>query len=704
MSRWIRASLGLKRQNFQDDETFLQARITLSFALVYALAWLLYVPIYTLWLPNWPGVILCVLGGFCSAAYGAYVIYKRQDIGQGGVWANLGGCLTLIAIGTVTGGMYSPILGWIFFGSITTFLCHGRALGLLIVGTSWVGILSIDILDILGLLKTYSFPFDLKSREFQFFILLAHGLIIPALGFVTSLFDKVIRNAYRQSQSSRAIADANLNKLRFVFKSLSYGVLTIEKDGRIGSEYSKALEDILEKSQLGGAQAIPLVFQSARLPPDSYQMLLSAVEASLGEPELAFEMNEDCFPRELEYEFGARHKRVELDWKPMAGPDGTIDKILLSLKDVTEQREIAAKATKMSHDYQLLATLVQIPKEHFLATYKSARRMLVESQQILTGAFDLDKTAVKVLLMNIHTIKGECRSLHLKDVVDKAHKLEEFCQKAKNDPTRNPSDREQLRADLDHLERLLIQYQRVAHEYLGWKETDTYLQIEKAELIEILEQTPEHILGQKDSLRLASYLKGLIFVSLENFMADLHPVAQRLARDLDKAPPIFEQRVPLVYLRESGKILLQRVFTHLLRNAMDHGIEAPAMRLAKGKPAEGCLKFTAEIVRGQLIIHFSDDGQGLGLTAIRSRGKEMGFDADAMPLESLCQLVFVDGLSTASTINDISGRGVGMSAIKLFAEESGAHLELKVLEGKRAGDDQIPFEIAISLPESHFVI
>jgi HPt (histidine-containing phosphotransfer) domain-containing protein len=608
MSRWIRASFGLNRQNFQDDETFLQARITFSFALVYALAWLLYVPIYIIWLPNWPGVILCLLGGFCSAAYGAYVIRKHQDIGQGGVWANLGGCLTLIAIGTVTGGMHSPILGWIFFGSITTFLCHGRALGLLIVGTSWVGILTIDILDILGLLQTYAFPFDVKSREYQFFILLAHGLIIPALGFVTSLFDNLIRKAYRQAQSSRGIADDNLNKLRFVFKSLSYGVLTIEKDGRIGSEYSKALEDILEQSHLGGAQAIPLIFQSAQLPHDSFQMLVSAMEASLGEPELAFEMNENCFPRELEYVFGTRRKRVELDWKPMTGPHGTIDKILLSLKDVTEQREIAAKATKISHDFELMATLAQIPKEHFLATYKSARKIVAEMRQILDGTSDLDKTAVKVLLMNIHTIKGECRSIHLQQVVETAHALEEDCQRAKQHPSQYPLDREKLRAGLDHLERLLIQYQEVAQEVLGWKETDTYLQIEKAELIKILDQTPEHILRQKDSLRLAAYLKGLIFISLEDFMADLHPVAQRLARDLDKSPPIFEQKVPLVYLRESGKILLQRIFTHLLRNAMDHGIEAPSMRLARGKPTEGCLKFTAEIVSDRLIIHFSDDG------------------------------------------------------------------------------------------------
>jgi signal transduction histidine kinase len=704
MSQWIRANFGLSRQNFSDDETFLQARITFSFALVYALAWLLYVPIYTIWLPNWPGVVMCVLGGFCSAAYGAYVIHRRQDIGQGGVWANLGGCLTLLAIGMVTGGMYSPILGWIFFGSITTFLCHGRGLGLLIVGTSWVGILTIDILDILGLLKTYAFPFDVKSREYQFFILLAHGLIIPALGFVTSLFDKLIRNAYRQAQSSRAIADANLNQLRFVFKSLSYGVLTIEKDGRIGSEYSKALEDILERSQLGGQAAIPLVFQAARFPPDAYQMLVSAVEASLGEPELAFEMNEDCFPRELEYVFGSRQKRVELDWKPMVGPQGKIDKILLSLKDVTEQRDIAAKASKMSQDYQLLATLVQIPKEHFLAIQKSARKMVAECQQILTVPKELDKAAVKILLMNIHPIKGECRSIHLQRVVEKAHELEEFCQKAKHDPIQNPLNRQQLGAGLDHLEELLIQYQVVAHEYLGWKETDSYLQIEKAELIEILDQTPRHILGQKESLRLAAYLKGLIFISLEEFVADLHPVAQRLARDLDKAPPIFEQRVPLVYLRESGKILLQRIFTHLLRNAMDHGIEVPAVRLAKGKTAEGCLRFSAEIIQNELLLHFSDDGQGLSLNAIQKRGREMGYDADTMPLESLCQLVFVDGLSTAATISEISGRGVGMSAIKLYAEESGARLELKIHEGKRTGENQIPFEIVIALPESHFVI
>jgi chemotaxis protein histidine kinase CheA len=81
----------------------------------------------------------------------------------------------------------------------------------------------------------------------------------------------------------------------------------------------------------------------------------------------------------------------------------------------------------------------------------------------------------------------------------------------------------------------------------------------------------------------------------------------------------------------------------------------------------------------------------------------MGYDADAMPLERLCQLIFIDGLSTASTISEISGRGVGMSAIKLYAEESGAHLELKIQEDKRTSDDQIPFEIAISLPNSHFV-
>lgn len=77
-------------------------------------------------------------------------------------------------------------------------------------------------------------------------------------------------------------------------------------------------------------------------------------------------------------------------------------------------------------------------------------------------------------------------------------------------------------------------------------------------------------------------------------------------------------------------------------------------------------------------------------------------NSDTMPVEGLCHLIFVDGLSTAASVNEISGRGVGMSAINLYIEEAGARLDLKIQEGKLKGV-HAPFEIVITLPEIHFV-
>jgi signal transduction histidine kinase len=192
---------GLSRQKFKSDVEFLQARIAFSFFIVYALAWLFYVPLY-LWLGNRLAALFCVSLGFTSAIYGAYVISKKQLVGRGGIWANLGGCLTLVAIAAVTGGLYSPIIGWLFFGTATTFLCHGRSLGLIIVSMSWVGILLVDILHALGWLRSFSFPFTIESTPYHIFIILVHCTIIPALGLVTGLFENLMRNAFLQAQRS----------------------------------------------------------------------------------------------------------------------------------------------------------------------------------------------------------------------------------------------------------------------------------------------------------------------------------------------------------------------------------------------------------------------------------------------------------------------------------------------------------------------
>ena len=146
---------------------------------------------------------------------------------------------------------------------------------------------------------------------------------------------------------------------------------------------------------------------------------------------------------------------------------------------------------------------------------------------------------------------------------------------------------------------------------------------------------------------------------------------------------------------ELDKGLIEKIadpLTHLVRNSLDHGIEAPEVRVAAGKPATGTITLNAMHQGGSIVIEVSDDGSGLNRERILQKARERGLPAsEAMTDAEVWQLIFEPGFSTADTITDVSGRGVGMDVVKRnIAEMNGSvSIESKAGEGTR---------IAIRLP------
>ncbi|MBW4544780.1 MAG: chemotaxis protein CheW [Symplocastrum torsivum CPER-KK1] len=145
----------------------------------------------------------------------------------------------------------------------------------------------------------------------------------------------------------------------------------------------------------------------------------------------------------------------------------------------------------------------------------------------------------------------------------------------------------------------------------------------------------------------------------------------RMLRDLSTT-----YRKP-VLLKLSGtsvlvdKAVLEKLYDpllHLLRNAFDHGIEAPEIRIQQGKSAEGLIEVRAYHQGSQTIIEVRDDGQGLNLERIRTQAQEMGLlsaeQAAAIPNNQLFELIFEPGFSTASQVSELSGRGVGLDVVR----------------------------------------
>jgi two-component system chemotaxis sensor kinase CheA len=132
---------------------------------------------------------------------------------------------------------------------------------------------------------------------------------------------------------------------------------------------------------------------------------------------------------------------------------------------------------------------------------------------------------------------------------------------------------------------------------------------------------------------------------------------------------------------EVDKNVLDRLadpLVHMLRNALDHGLETPAVRQKAGKPRSGTVRLTARQEGGGIVIEIADDGRGLDPDAILARAVERGLvaaDADLADAD-VFELIFAPGFSTAETVTDVSGRGVGMDAVRQTADGLGGRVDI----------------------------
>jgi two-component system chemotaxis sensor kinase CheA len=140
---------------------------------------------------------------------------------------------------------------------------------------------------------------------------------------------------------------------------------------------------------------------------------------------------------------------------------------------------------------------------------------------------------------------------------------------------------------------------------------------------------------------------------------------------------------------ELDKSLLEAIrdpLTHSIRNAVDHGIELPAVRIAQGKPAEGVVRLRAYHEGSHVIVEVHDDGAGMSLEKIRRKALERGLvtpqRADLMNEREILQLIFLPGFSTAETVTSVSGRGVGMDVVRTNVEKIGGKVDVESHTGK----------------------
>lgn len=203
-------------------------------------------------------------------------------------------------------------------------------------------------------------------------------------------------------------------------------------------------------------------------------------------------------------------------------------------------------------------------------------------------------------------------------------------------------------------------------------------------LLKNLDETEAALLAQSRMTRdLQQDLLHVRMVPLSSVAERLHRVVRQTAKELGKKANL-DIRGGQAELDRSVLEKMTGPFEHLLRNAVSHGLEDSPGRHAADKEEIGEIQLEARQEGNEIVLRFSDDGKGIDLEAVRTRGEALGLiqpDAD-VPDSQLLNLIFAPGFSTASEVTQVSGRGVGMDVVRSEVTGLGGRIEISTSPGK----------------------
>ncbi len=519
-----------------------------------------------------------------------------------------------------------------------------------------------------------------------------------------SLEQKVEERTAALRQKNRDIASMMAN--------MHQGLFTIIHGGLIHPEYASYLETIFETRRIADRNFADLLFSHAKLSADAVDQSVTAVDAIVGEDEMMFDFNSHCLLTEMVIELeSGREKILELNWDPIVS-DGTVEKLMVTIRDVTELRALEAEARGQKQELEIIGEILAVDAKKFKEFIGTSENFFKQCLKIIDETAEKDTNVIAELFRNIHTVKGNARTYGLKAIAEAVHGVE-----STYDDLRKNAEREwhppQLVEELEAAHKVVQKYGYVFSEKLGRDAVaDTSgsgLDSKRvSELLENIRNLGDETLPPKTRNLVTQTFKLLITTEalpMNEVIADVVTSAKSLAEQLGKAEPLINIDNGDIFIKSEAHNMLNNIFMHVFRNAMDHGIEGPEERARKGKPEQGTITLDTRVADGFATFVIKDDGRGMAIAKIYEKAVEKGLyqaSAPRPPTAEIANLIFSSGFSTAEQVTDVSGRGVGMDAVKDFLHKNGGSIDV-VLDNPEDTGAFCSFSTQIRIPQKLFV-
>ncbi|WP_118182760.1 ATP-binding protein [Paraburkholderia phosphatilytica] len=501
--------------------------------------------------------------------------------------------------------------------------------------------------------------------------------------------------------------------IQAMLQNMQQGILTVVDGGIVHPEYSAYLEAIFETSEIAGQPLLSLVFDGTDVGSDARSQIEAALDACLGEDSMNFAFNEHLLVNEISKPMAdGRVKILDLSWSAITDEDDIVVRLMLCVRDVTELRALAAEAGEQRRRLEMIGEILAVSEEKFHQFVESANCFIHENERIIRQHDTPDLEAVAKLFRNMHTVKGNARTYSFQHLTSIVHDAEQRYDALRQAEGGHEWDQQALIGDLERVKAALEAYATISEVSLGRKgakgatSAERYLMVDIQLIqqhIQMLESADpsdtDALLSMRESMHRTLRLLGT--ETLGEALGGVLGSLPSLAHELGKDAPVVRIDDNGYRVKSQAGGTLRNVFTHLLRNCVDHGIEPAAERVAQGKAAAGAIELEMGVDDRALQITISDDGRGLALAKIRRAAIERGWldEDEAASDETIAGYIFRPGFSTASTVSEVSGRGVGMDAVRDFIRREHGRIELRFTDD-RVGAEFRRFQTVVWLPET----
>lgn len=482
-------------------------------------------------------------------------------------------------------------------------------------------------------------------------------------------------------------------EIRAILAHIKQGIFTLKLNTKseivMGEDYSQHLEEILESRALNVCKFNEILLARALLTSDQKSQIRSSILASLGEDEIAFMTNQGNLVSELRFTPVDKEKILEMDWDAMLDDQGLTEQILVCLRDVTHVRQLQQQSISQQKELEYISEIVNTTPDQFAKFVSMSYDFLAENERLIKQNQEKNLEVVKILFINMHTIKGTARTYYFHKMTGILHDAEQhYADLLRKDA--EPWDQNKLLVDLQETRSIIQLYDQINTVKLGRKRDRNLIEVnrkvveEKVNSLNLIDTEPmdpvtRHIIEDtRKTFNEVFYSRSI------DVLEDILSSAERVARDLGKEVPIIKISDPGISISQETLELFHQVFHHIIRNSLDHGIETAQERIQVRKRPTGTLYLDLKQNEdASLLLIYQDDGRGLNLARLEELGyaKSLLIKGRTYTPERIADLIFENGLSTSNRLTEISGRGVGMDAVRQYLDRAGGSIHV-VLNGQ----------------------